>query len=230
MTRLRDQSGGNAVPEHYYSEALRAVSVGCNLLNLGCGNRFTFERMAHVRGASRIVSIDRLGLEEGSIPPFVRFIEADIEQPLLESIDLQPESFDLVTFFEVIEHIDETDQLIRTCYDYLSPSGLLIFSFPNLASIYGRLELLCGLQPHILEVSNENGTLGGGLPGRMNNRTGDSIHHIRGITTRAMKALVGLHGFEMVSAHGLSMGPIPWPSRIIGLAPQNVFVCQKARP
>ena len=73
-----------------------------------------------------------------------------IDKFLVKSIEDEcyfEKKFDVITFFEVIEHIDKTDILLKNCFNNLKDDGFLIFSFPNLASIYSRIELMLGLQP-----------------------------------------------------------------------------------
>lgn len=216
----QDQGGGRALPEALYETALDLMPSNGRLLNLGCGTVLRFEELASKRGLGPMTSVD---ITTPPAPPLnVRFLEADVTGPL----HLDGE-FDVVTFFELIEHVDQTDELLRNCWHALRPGGRLVCSFPNLASLYGRLELLLGLQPHVLEVSNVDGRLGSGLPGRMNNPTGDSIHHIRGITQRAMCELLRLHGFEVTSIRGFAMGRPRWLGRIPSIAPQNIVACDR---
>ncbi len=75
----------------------------------------------------------------------------------------------------------------KTIINNLKDDGLLICSLPNLASIYARIELLLGFQPHVLEVSNVYGNFGTGIFGKLNNPPGVSIHHIRAFTHKAIK-------------------------------------------
>jgi len=99
----------------------------------------------------------------------IKFFEQNVEK--LFNLDSK---VDVVTFFEVIEHIDETDILLQNCYNNLkddgllicSHDGLLICSLPNLASIYAWIELLLGFQPHVIEVSNVCSNFGTGIFGK----------------------------------------------------------------
>lgn len=220
MTENSVQSGNNQLPTKFYQSAIRYIEPGASVLNLGCGGTFNFERLLWSEKQSRCTSVDFN--QPGIIPDSATFIRASVAEPLAIG------EFDVVTFFEVIEHIDHTDVLLRNCFENLKPGGRLIFSFPNLASIYGRIELLLGYQPHILEVSNEGGAFGSGIFGKMNgNDPYHTIHHIRGITHRAMKELVVRHRFEIEKIIGESLNRIRvfniWPP----ISPVNLFVCRK---
>jgi len=113
------------------------------------------------------------------------------------------------------------------CYERLRVGGQLVFSVPNLASIYGRIELLMGFQPHVLEVSNSYANFGTGLFGRLNNPTNKPVHHVRGITYRAMREMVSYWGFvvERVVPYDYRLGRLC--KAFVGVAPVNIFVCRK---
>lgn len=214
-----DQGGGNPLPERFYRLAASYIPMGASILNLGSGSHFRFEQTVSSRRPSRVVSIDLV--RPPRIPPGVDFLIADATRPLPIA-----DQFDVVTFFEVIEHVDAGDELLQNCSRMLRPGGRLIFSFPNLASLYGRLELLFGFQPHVLEASDMHANAGTGPMGRANNPTGQSLHHIRGFTQRAMRELIAYHGFHVQAIKGFAFSGPSSIGRVSSLAPQNLFVCQ----
>lgn len=213
---------------HYFRGIYKKVINDCiekgdKVLNLGCGSYFNFERELRKSKKVKITSLDFLNIKKNKgIPCCVdRFVYQTVEKPF----DLG-EKFDVITFFELIEHIDKTDILLKNCHAHLKKNGLLVFSFPNLGSILGRLELLFGFEPHVLEVSNENGNLGGGLFAYLSNRKACPAHHLRGFTYRAMKELVEYHNFVVVKAFSIKYKLLSFfPS----LATEVVFVCKKSR-
>jgi SAM-dependent methyltransferase len=56
----------------------------------------------------------------------IRFVEAPCE-----SLPFAPESFDLVTAFEVIEHLERWQELLTEANRVLKPGGVLLVSTPN---------------------------------------------------------------------------------------------------
>jgi SAM-dependent methyltransferase len=54
-----------------------------------------------------------------------------VHQGLLEEIALPDRSFDVITLFEVIEHVGEILPIFRECHRILKPDGLLIISTGN---------------------------------------------------------------------------------------------------
>ncbi|MCX6106039.1 MAG: methyltransferase domain-containing protein [Proteobacteria bacterium] len=195
-----------------------------SLLNLGSGISFAFEAYCREQNSNlEICSVDRLQPE--IVPSIInRFCVADIESELDLGRHIK---FDMVCLFEVIEHVDKTDVLIKNAVRYCRKGGVVALSFPNLSSLYSRLELLMGFQPHILEVSNERANLGTGIFGDFNNPTNQPIHHIRGITSRAGKELVRYHGLKIRDVIGTSCGRFHsiWRN-LPGIAPVNLIICE----
>lgn len=195
-----------------------------SILNLGSGVSFTFE--TYCRQLNRTLDICCVDqLQPDNVPPVInRFVAGDIESDL----DIPGhQQFDVVCLFEVIEHVDKTDAVIKNAIRYCRKGGLVMLSFPNLSSLYARLELLMGFQPHVLEVSNESANLGAGIMGKLNNPTNQPIHHIRGITSRAGRELVQFHGLKIREIIGTSGGRFHalwkyFPS----IAPVNVIICE----
>lgn len=220
MDLIDHQSGSNDLPDKFYQIAASFIKKSASVLNFGCGTKFNFERVVFESRDCLTTSVDIQIAHH--VPNYVNFIQADVEKPI--SLEL----FDFVTFFELIEHIDKTDELLRNCSRNLKSDGKLIFSFPNLSSFYSRIELFLGYQPHILEVSNEIGYFGSGIFGKINSGgCSKSIHHIRGITQKAMIDLITYHGFNIEKIIGTSINHVKifnWPSSI---APQNIFLCTK---
>jgi len=207
-----------------YKIAFKYISNNSQILNLGCGMRFNFEKEIIKEKKVNILSADILNIQ--NVPNTIKFKKLSVEKKFQFK-----EKFDIITFFELIEHIDKTDVLLENCFNNLKKDGLLIFSVPNLSSIYGRIELLLGFQPHILEVSNKNSNFGTGIFGRYNNPNNNSpVHHIRGISHKAIKEMLAYYGFEIITAIGyehhfkiLRNLFYLFPS----IAPVNIFICKK---
>lgn len=58
----------------------------------------------------------------------------DVKTGSVESTSLQEEYFDVVTLWDVLEHLPSPQTAMERIHQLLKPAGLVIFSIPNLAS------------------------------------------------------------------------------------------------
>ena len=114
----------------------------------------------------------------------------------------ESEKYDVILLLEVIEHVVDTDQVIRNVHQLLRPNGLLVLSTPNLASWYNRIFLLFGMQPHCTEVSFEKPRFGNWLTQKLIG--GGPAGHLRVFTLGALKAFLRYHHFDTLSVKGIS--------------------------
>lgn len=63
----------------------------------------------------------------------------DVHCGTLEDAPLLPESFDVVTMWQVLEHLPHPLEGLRRVYQALAPGGLLLIGVPNFASLEARL-------------------------------------------------------------------------------------------
>lgn len=71
-----------------------------------------------------------------------------------KNIPLESNSFDVIMFLEVLEHvIDDPQHIFDEIYRILRPEGYLILTTPNVAQLLNRVMLLIGKQPQIYLTS-----------------------------------------------------------------------------
>ena len=216
------QAGDNLLDAKLYELAIYHIKDKQQILNLGCGGYLTFEKQLISKRNVNIKCCDINPIKVSNKSKHINFFEQNVEK--LFNLNLK---VDVITFFEVIEHIDETDILLQNCYNNLKENGLLICSLPNLASIYARIELLLGFQPHVLEVSNIYGNFGTGIFGELNNKAGVSIHHIRGFTLRAIKEMLSYYNFQIIKVYGYDHRLKRLMKYFPSIASVNVIVARK---
>ncbi len=106
--------------------------TGKQVLDVGCGGGILSESMA-ARGA-RVKGIDMgeapltvaelHGLESG--------IKVDYEHILVEILaEREPESYDIVTCMEMLEHVPDPESVVRACARLVKPDGHVFFSTLN---------------------------------------------------------------------------------------------------
>lgn len=112
--------------------------------------------------------------------------------------------YDLVLFFEVLEHLVDTDSAVIHLRQLLKPGGWLVLSTPNLAGWIDRLSLLVGMQPHASEVSFVPYRFGNPVVRRMlpHGPHDTAAGHLRMFTLRALKEFLRWHGIRPVRVGG----------------------------
>jgi SAM-dependent methyltransferase len=111
--------------KHFIARFPQPASV----LDAGCGSGYGSAELAKT-GAS-VTGADISGeavayAREHFGPLGIRFVEAPCE-----SLPFEPETFDLITAFEVIEHLERWRELLAEANRVLKPGGLLLVSTPN---------------------------------------------------------------------------------------------------
>jgi len=109
-----------------YAFAARMAS-GRRVLDLGCGTGYGTADLARVASAAVGVDLaqDAIAYAEDHFPS-ARFLQCSAT-----AVPFSPASFDLVTAFEVIEHLSDWRTLLAEAHRVLDPQGLLIVSTPN---------------------------------------------------------------------------------------------------
>ena len=109
--------------------------------------------------------------------------------------------FDAIYCGEIIEHVFDTDHLLKETKRVLKSGGVCIFTTPNLAGWSSRFALLFGYQPYPMAASPVHESAGKLLTKSPEGQWG----HIRVMTLRAFKELVNFYGFRVIKIEGCSV-------------------------
>ena len=110
----------------------RAPLEGKKVLDVGCGGGILSESMA-TRGAmvtgidmgEKPLAVAKLHLKESGL-------EVDYRQTTAEALAIEePESFDIITCMEMVEHVPDPASVVNACSRLVRPGGELFFSTIN---------------------------------------------------------------------------------------------------
>jgi 2-polyprenyl-3-methyl-5-hydroxy-6-metoxy-1,4-benzoquinol methylase len=206
---------------NYRARTLRLLDVGCGKglflrdfaqgMRVGCG-------VAEIQAAG--TDIVRSPSDHfAEIAPDFKFVQQNLDGKPLAFRD---SSFDFVCCNQVLEHIFETEQLVREFRRVLSPTGLCVISVPNTAAWVNRIAFLFGGQPLGSELGSESITYGF-WPRFLQKKLVPfkPSGHIRDFTPRGLSDLAAHCGFETVGwwpqSHGLVARLGKWAGRGIGI-------------
>lgn len=105
--------------------------------------------------------------------------------------------FDIVILGDIIEHVFNTDEILRKCKKVLKKGGKLIIITPNVASLGRRVMLLFGINPFI-EYSLELPPVEG-FP---------AVGHIRYYTSKTLRLQLLHNGFKSIEIQGGALGSV----------------------
>lgn len=109
----------------HWQKRLGATRFG-TLLDMGCGH-------GHFLNSARKQGFSVLGIEPAEVP--ARYAEEVFQLRVMQDevarIDLEPESFDVITMWDVIEHMSDPQRVLRHCSRWLKPGGILALRFPS---------------------------------------------------------------------------------------------------
>ncbi|MDI6804613.1 MAG: class I SAM-dependent methyltransferase [Bacteroidota bacterium] len=113
---------------------IQAYSQTGKLLDIGCGVGY-FIRTALNRGyTAEGVEFSEVAAAIGREQWNLQIVSGDFL-----SNQFVPESFDIVTLWQVLEHLRQPREVLLKVHSLLKPGGLLVIAVPNFASIQAKL-------------------------------------------------------------------------------------------
>ncbi|MFT7108790.1 MAG: 2-polyprenyl-6-hydroxyphenyl methylase/3-demethylubiquinone-9 3-methyltransferase [Psychrobacter glaciei] len=106
--------------------------AGKKVLDVGCGGGILSEAMTQ-RGA-QVTAIDmgQANITTAKLHALESGLTIDYQViPVEELAEQQPESFDVVTCLEMLEHVPDPVSIVNACYKLCKPGGQVIFSTLN---------------------------------------------------------------------------------------------------
>jgi 2-polyprenyl-3-methyl-5-hydroxy-6-metoxy-1,4-benzoquinol methylase len=198
------------------------------ILDIGCGSGGFTRQIADSVGTEHIfgLEIGRQTAVTASRVNKINVVMATAEKPL----PFRSGSFDIVVSNQVLEHLSNTDNLIKEAYRILRNNGVCVLSTPNLASLHSIISLMLGYQPTCTGVSDET-ICGNPFDPRYGARfERPKKTHQRVFTARALRELFTFHGFHVEKLTGWGLHPLPLIiSKHIRFTRYCVYLAVKAR-
>ena len=194
------------------------------ILDIGCGKgQFLYDvadslKSRHQAKFGRIAVVDLVRAEGNlldQLPLKPDFFQQSVDG---QKLPFETSSFDFISCNHVLEHVFQTEQLLREMRRVIDPAGLVVISVPNCAAWMNRIAFLFGGQPLGAEVGTESVTYGfwpAFLQGRL--KQFDPSGHIRDFTPRSLRDLCTACGFEHGGFWAQNGGLIATLKRNIGI-------------
>lgn len=130
MIYQRDQYAKGGIGVRYWNYrdkmALNHV-VGDRIVDIGCGEGITLEKLVTLYPDKQIIGID-------SEPENIEICQRHglpVRYGTVFDLPIEDNSIDCALFFEVIEHLNEPEKALVEIRRVLKPSGRLVLIFPN---------------------------------------------------------------------------------------------------
>ncbi|MEI6150307.1 MAG: class I SAM-dependent methyltransferase [bacterium] len=181
-------------------QRIRMLDVGGGDMQLGRLFANRFEERFGVKADLEGWDISRTAVERATAANERSQVRSICEELPSEMVG----QYDIVLFFEVLEHLVHTDVAVTNIRKLLKPNGWVLISTPNMASWLNRILLFLGMQPHATEVSFEPIRFGDPLGNYLLPQDPKSVAagHLRVFTLRALKEFLRWHGIRPVRVGG----------------------------
>jgi 2-polyprenyl-6-hydroxyphenyl methylase/3-demethylubiquinone-9 3-methyltransferase len=105
---------------------------GAKIVDIGCGGGILAESMAASNANVTGIDMAEAPLTVARLHQHESKVDVDYRQATAEELaDSEPESYDVVTCLEMLEHVPDPAQVIKACYELVKPGGHVFFSTIN---------------------------------------------------------------------------------------------------
>lgn len=132
-----------------------ASLAGKKVLDVGCGGGILSESM-NFRGAEVLgIDLGQANLDTAKLHALESKAKVDYQCIAVEELaEQQPESFDVVTCLEMLEHVPDPQSIVNACAKLVKPNGKVFFSTLN-KNIKSYLFAIIGAE-HLLKLVPAN--------------------------------------------------------------------------
>jgi len=215
--------------DYLYADMVRrrlAAQVDCVdardvelFLDLGCHVGYNTDRIRDVLAPAQTVGIElNTSAAREAYGRGIDVLRHDLNQPLPLGSDV----VDVITAFDVLEHLTETWQIITEMYRVLKPDGFALIDCPNLAAWHNVLILMLGFQPssgpHLISIADSDLALVEDMHREDHGLSAveaEQVHtskmhrHIVVPAFRSLKRVLIKAGFDIAGSWGFGYYPLP---------------------
>lgn len=124
-------------PFHYifWKRKLKKLIKNGVLLDIGCGKGFFLEYM------NKFYSVVGTDISKYAVLASKELLD-NLPLFVADAMHLcfKNEMFDIVTAFDIIEHVRDPEKILKECYHVLKPNGYMVLTTPNMDSIGRKLK------------------------------------------------------------------------------------------
>ncbi len=110
---------------------------GKKVLDVGCGLAYGTVLMAELASYITGIDYDQQTIEENT-KRYISITNLDFKQSVIPPLPFADHSFDVITAFQFIEHIEPRKEFIKECLRVLKSEGTLLVTTPNLKKSLAR--------------------------------------------------------------------------------------------
>ena len=184
-----EEPGGKmAAPNHRVRKALRILTGGSRLLDIGCGNGDLLLALQDRYEAVYGIDVAEAALDAAR----KKGIQAEAIDLNQDHLPFRDQCFETVTILSALQYFQDLHFVLRECHRVMPPSGSLVLSVPNMRAFWRVGKLL--LQGSFPKVSLDQEGYDGG-----------TLHYF---AFANLKQLLCETGFDVSWAHGIFC--LPW--------------------
>lgn len=105
--------------------------TGLSILDIGCGGGLISEPLARLGGRVTGIEPKEANIRAAMAHAQPQGLDIDYRVATVEELAAAGEMFDCVVCLEVVEHVPDVGQFLRTCASLVRPGGLMILSTLN---------------------------------------------------------------------------------------------------
>ena len=115
-----------------------------NILDVGCGYGLLSRELKKTFPKLDFYGIEHSKEASRSSQKILKLLQYNIEDIALIKRKLKTQKFDVIIFSDVLEHLYDPVDIIKSYQSFLNQDGTIVVTVPNIANIFSRLALLFG--------------------------------------------------------------------------------------